>query len=169
MADKLRDRERRFVEEVGIVFEKTGLPRMAGRLFGWLLISGPPYQSAAELAEVLMASKGSISTTVRLLTQVGLIERYVIPGERHDHFRLREDALKKTVQHGLEDEIKMFLELADDGLELMRGEPSARREWLEQMRDRYRFLEQEFPALMDRYEKWRRQNTMKPPVGKSTH
>src|SRR4030042_1477099 len=139
MAGKLRDRERSFVEEVGIVFEKTGLPRMAGRLFGWLLIAEPPYQSPSEMAEVLMASKGSGSTTVRLLTQVGMIERYVIPGVRHDYFRLREDALRRTVQHGLNEEISMFRQMAERGLELMRHEPSPRREWLQQMHDRYAF------------------------------
>jgi len=155
MLNKLRDEERGFVEEVGIVFEKTGLPRMAGRMFGWLLISDPHYQSPAELADVLMASKGSISTTVRLLSQFGLIERYIIPGERHDHFRLSEDSLRRTITHGLEDEIKMFHELAERGLKLMKDEPSVRCEWLEKMRDRYNFLEKAFPKLMERYEKRR--------------
>jgi DNA-binding transcriptional regulator GbsR (MarR family) len=153
MHNNLRDEERNFVEEVGVVFEKTGLPRMAGRMFGWLLISDPPYQSPAELADVLMASKGSISTTVRLLAQLGLIERHVIPGERHDHFRLSDDVLQKTIRHGLEDEIKMFRELAEHGLKLMQDEPSVRREWLGQMRDRYAFLEKVFPTMMERYEK----------------
>ena len=161
MQNKLRDEERKFIEEVGIVFEQTGLPRMAGRMFGWLLISDPPYQSPAELAEVLMASKGSISTTIRLLVQLGLIERFLIPGERHDHFCLREDALKRTISHGLEDEIKMFRGLAEHGLELMKGESSVRRQWLEEMRDRYVFLEKSFPAMMERYEKRKARIKMK--------
>jgi DNA-binding transcriptional regulator GbsR (MarR family) len=155
MLKHLRDEERKFVEEVGIVFEKTGLPRMAGRMFGWLLISDPPYQSPAELADVLMASKGSISTTVRLLAQMGLIERHLIPGERHDHFQLSEDALQKTIRHGLEDEIKMFRELSEYGLKLMKDEPSVRQEWLKDMHDRYKFLEKAFPKTMERYEKRR--------------
>jgi DNA-binding transcriptional regulator GbsR (MarR family) len=155
MSLQLREAERNFIEDVGLQFESTGLPRMAGRMFGWLLIADPPYQSAAEVAEVMMASKGSVSATVRLLTQIGLIERYVVPGERHDHYRLREDALRRTVKHGLEDEIRMFRKLAERGLELMRREPSSRRQWLEQMHDRYAFLEKEFPALIERYEKTR--------------
>jgi len=67
---------KRFVEEVGISFEDMSLPRMAGRILGWLFISDPPYQSIGELAEALMASKGSISTMTRLLTQLNLIERF---------------------------------------------------------------------------------------------
>jgi len=162
MSINLRDTERDFIEEIGVSFEKTGLPRMAGRMFGWLLIADPPFQSPSDMAEVLMASKGSVSTTVRLLTQIGMIERYVIPGERHDHFRLREDALKKTVQHGLGEEISMFRQMAERGLELMRHEPSPRREWLQQMHDRYAFLEKEFPALVERYEKQRTRLQTKP-------
>ena len=145
----------RFVEEVGIVFEHTGLPRMAGRIFGWLLISDPPHQSTDELAEALLASKGSISTSTRFLIQMGLVERYVIPGVRHDHFRLRQDALQWIVKHGLQDEIRLFRNIAEKGLGLMKDKASVRRQWLEEMHDRYTFLEQEFPALMERYEKQR--------------
>ena len=148
---ELSDGEKSFIEEVGIVFEQTGLTRMSGRMFGWLLISEPPYQSAAELAEVLMASKGSISTTVRLLVQMEIVERYVIPGERHDHFRLKKDALLMIIRHGLEDEVKMFRDLAERGLTLMKKEPAARKQWLEEMHSRYEYLEKALTNSMKEY------------------
>lgn len=150
---ELTDGEKSFIEETGIVFEQTGLTRMSGRMFGWLLISDPPYQSASELAEVLMASKGSISTTVRLLIQMEIVERYVIPGERHDHFRLKEDALLMVIRHGLEDEVKMFRSLAERGLKLMEKEPPARKQWLEEMHNRYAYLEEAVKSLVNEYNK----------------
>lgn len=155
MSYNLLDKQKEFIEEVGVGFEQTGMPRMAGRVFGWLLIADPPHQSLAELAEVLTASKGSISTTTRLMVQIGLIERFVIPGVRHDYFRLHKEALQRIIKHGLEDEIEMLQCLSEHGLELLKGESSERRRWLEEMYDRYTFLEQEFPALMERYEKQR--------------
>ena len=148
---ELTDAEKGFIEEVGIVFEQTGLPRMSGRMFGWLLISDPPYQSASELAEVLMASKGSISTTVRLLVQMGIVERFIIPGQRHDHFRLKKDALLMVIRHGLEDEVKMFRDLAVRGLKLMKKEPTARKQWLEEMHSRYEYLEEAITTAMKEY------------------
>ena len=148
---ELTDAEKGFIEEVGIVFEQTGLPRMSGRMFGWLLISDPPYQSASELAEVLMASKGSISTTIRLLVQMGIVERFIIPGQRHDHFRLKEDALLMIIRHGLEDEVKMFRDLAERGLTLMKKEPEARKQWLEEMHSRYEYLEKALTNSMKEY------------------
>src|SRR3972149_1745571 len=141
----ISDPERSFIEEVGVVVEQTGLPRMAGRLFGWLLISDPPYQSPSELAGVLQASKGSISTSIRLLSQMGLIERHIIPGSRHDNFRLPEDAIKKIIRHGLEQEIKMFRSLAERGLDLMKAIPAKRKAWLKEMQRRYAYLEKAFP------------------------
>jgi DNA-binding transcriptional regulator GbsR (MarR family) len=153
----ISDSERSFIEEVGVDFEQTGLPRMSGRLFGWLLISDPPYQSPGELAEVLHASKGSISTTIRLLTQMGFIKRHVIPGSRHDHFQLQEAAIKKLINHGLEQEIKMFRSLSERGLEMMKNLPVKRKTWLKEMQSRYSYLEKTFPALLDKYENDRNQ------------
>ena len=149
----ISEKERSFIEEVGVVFEQTGLPRMAGRLFGWLLISDPPYQSPSELAEVLQASKGSISTTVRLLAQSGFIERYVIPGSRHDHFHLAPDAIRKVIKHGLDQEIQQFKSLSERGLEMMKSLPPRRKAWLNEMHSRYSYLEKHFPSLMEKYEK----------------
>ena len=47
----------------------------------------------------------------------------------------------------------MLKNIAEDGLELLKGESSIRRQWLEKMLDRYTFLDKEFPALMERWEK----------------
>jgi len=153
----ISDSERSFIEEVGVVFEQTGLPRMAGRLFGWLLISDPLYQSPAQLVEVLSASKGSISTSIRLLTQMSFIQRHVIPGSRHDHFKLPEDAIRKVINHGLEQEIKMFRSLSERGLELTKNIPAKRKAWLKEMHSRYAYLEKAFPALLEQYDRERKQ------------
>jgi len=152
MNNKEQPEEKQFVEEVGIVFEQTGLPRMAGRILGWLLLSDPLHQSTDELAEALMASKGSISTMTRFLIRIGLIERISLPGQRRDYFRLRPDAWRYMIRHGLEDEIKMFRQLAEHGLELLGDATSMTRKWLEEMRDKYAFFELEFPALLERWE-----------------
>lgn len=152
--------ESNFVEEVGIFFEQTGLSRMAGRILGWLLICDPPHQSADELAEALMASKGSISTMTRFLIQIGLIERISLPGVRHDYFRLRPGAWDHLIRQNQE-QITAIRKLTERGLELLEGRASLSRQWLEEMRDIYVFMEREFPALMERWEKHRVRNRAK--------
>ncbi len=153
MKSKLQAGEKQFAEEVGIVFEQTGIPRMAGRILGWLLVSDPPHQSMEQLTEALMASKGSISTMTRLLIQLGLIERLSLPGVRHDYFRLRSDAWQHMIGRGLTGEIRMVRQLAEHGLELLGAKTLVTRKWLEEMLDVYTFLEQEFPTLLARWEK----------------
>ena len=153
MSDTQQLEEKHFVEEVGIAFEQTGLPRMAGRILGWLLISDPSHQSTTEMAEALMASKGSISTMTRFLIQLGMIERLSLPGVRHDYFRLCSDAWRQAIKHGLTDEIKMLRELAEHGLELLVYKTPLARKWLEEMCDVYSFLEREFPGLLERWER----------------
>ena len=149
--------EKNFVEEFGIVFVQLGLTRMAGRILGWLLISDPPHQSIDELAEALSASKGSISTTTRLLIQLGLIERFSLPGVRHDYFRIRRGALDHLTRQRT-DQITMLRQLAERGLELVKGKNPLIRQGLEEMRDIYAFYEREFPALVERWEQERKRN-----------
>ncbi|WP_460527165.1 hypothetical protein [Flindersiella endophytica] len=50
-----------YVEEIGLYFAGVRLPRMPGRILGWLLVCDPPHQSAEELAAALQVSSGSIS------------------------------------------------------------------------------------------------------------
>jgi DNA-binding transcriptional regulator GbsR (MarR family) len=152
MNDNRQLEERQFVEDVGIFFEREGMPRMAGRALGWLMICDPPHQSSAQLAEALMASKGSISTTTRLLIGVGLVERHVIPGVRHDYFRIKPGAWHHVMERSA-NQLKIGRQIAERGLELTKDKNLLTRKWLEEMRDLYAFLEREFPALLERWER----------------
>ncbi len=143
--------EKRFVEEVGLYFEQAGLPRMAGRILGWLMISNPPHQTTSELTEALLASKGSISTMTRLLIRISLIERISLPGQRRDYFCIKPGAWHQLIKESLV-RITTVRQLAEHGLELLEGKAHVNRQWLEEMRDMYAFFEREFPALLERWE-----------------
>jgi DNA-binding transcriptional regulator GbsR (MarR family) len=91
------DAVRQFVERMGLMCEKDGMPRGAGRLFGLLLAEGGPF-SLDELAERLRASKASVSTNSRLLEQMGMIERVSTLGDRRDYYRARCDPWESMLQ-----------------------------------------------------------------------
>ena len=152
MEDVQQAKEKQFVEEVGILFEQTGMPRMAGRILGWLSVSDSPHQTISDMEKALMASKGSISTMTRLLIRIGLIERISLPGQRRDYFCNKIGAYHQLLGDSL-DQIKIFRQLMEHGLELTKGKAHANRQWLEEMRDMYVFMEQEFPALVERFKK----------------
>lgn len=143
---------KRFVEEVGLLFELMGLPRMAGRILGWLLIADPPHQSLTELAEGLQASKGSISTMTRLLIQTGIVERLSLPGERRDYYCIKLGAWSELIEQRIA-QIKALRELAEKGLELLEDKKPEHRLRLEELRDFHAFFERELPRLSDRWEK----------------
>ena len=77
----------RFADRMGRVAQGDGLPRIAGQIFGLLVVQGEALD-AAELARRLRASRGSISTNTRLLEGLGLVERTGRPGARRDLFRI---------------------------------------------------------------------------------
>jgi DNA-binding transcriptional regulator GbsR (MarR family) len=146
-----------FVEEVGLMFERVGFPRMSGRIFGWLLISEPPQQSTSELAKTLQASKGSISTMTRLLIQIGLIERVGLPGKRRDYFQIKPHAWSQMTKQRIA-QITTFRELAEKGLSILEGAPNHLRERLQEMRDIHAFWERELPLLDQRWEQEQSRN-----------
>jgi DNA-binding transcriptional regulator GbsR (MarR family) len=140
-----------FIEEVGLMFEMVGMPRMSGRIFGWLLISDPAQQSNAALAEVLQASKGSISTMTRFLIQLGLIERVSLPGDRRDYFQIKDHAWSQLTKQRLV-QIGAFRQLAERGLELTKTASTQHRRRLQEMRDIHAFWERELPLVDERWE-----------------
>jgi DNA-binding transcriptional regulator GbsR (MarR family) len=140
-----------FIEEVGLMFELVGLPRMAGRIFGRLLISDPPWQSSAELVDVLQASKGSISTMTRLLIQISLIERISLPGDRRDYFQIKPNAWMQMTEQRLA-QVAAFRQLAERGLTLMENTAPHLRGRLQEMHDVHVFWERELPLLSQRWQ-----------------
>ncbi len=151
LADESTSEKAQFVEEMGLMFEGVGLPRMAGRIFGWLLISSPQQQSSGELAERLQASKGSISSMTRLLIQLSLIERVSLPGDRRDYFQIKPNSWSHMTEQRLA-QITAFRKLAEKGLELIKGYPPQLQNRLQEMHDIHAFWERELPVLNQRWE-----------------
>jgi len=140
-------RERQFIEQVALKLEMAGLPLMAGRLLGLLLICNPAEQSSGQLIAQLGASKGSISTNTRLLMRMSLVEKVAIPGSRSAHFRVRPGAWERFMEEQMS-HITTFRALLDDGLEMMNAASPQQRRRLKDTRDFYAFYEKEFPLIL---------------------
>lgn len=80
-----------FIEKMGMIAQRENLPRIAGRVLGVLIFDAQPI-SFGDLATVLDVSRGSISASVRLLEERGLIRRMGMHGKRGDYFIVAEDA-----------------------------------------------------------------------------
>jgi hypothetical protein len=143
---------REWVEQVSMLLEQDGLPRMAGRIFGWLLVCDPPEQSLEELAAAVQGSKASMSTMTRLLAGSGLVDKVRLPGARRDAFRIQPGQWQILWRSRMA-LIQQATELTRRGLDLLSGRPAAQRVRLEQLDRQYRFFLRAFPQLLARLER----------------
>jgi DNA-binding transcriptional regulator GbsR (MarR family) len=85
-----------FTDRMGLIFEAEGQPPIAGRIFGYLLVSEDP-RSLDQVASALAVSKASVSTNARRLAEIGMLERVCRPADRHDYYRVAPDLFSRTM------------------------------------------------------------------------
>ena len=96
----IRTNRKEFVERLAVAHEADGLCRIAGRIFGLLLLCERE-MSLDEITKELGASKGSASVNTRLLEQRGFVERVSKPGDRRDYYRIMPDLFERTMEQRL--------------------------------------------------------------------
>lgn len=143
--------KKHFIEDISLFFEEMGLPRMAGRILGVLLISDPPEQSIDELCDALQASKSAVSTSARLLAETGLIERVppLMPRRIYFHFAAGGWLVFMRQRMRLWSELH---QITERGLELLRDATPAHQERLQEAHAMFSVIEFDFPAVLDRFE-----------------
>jgi DNA-binding transcriptional regulator GbsR (MarR family) len=128
--------ELEFAERIGRLFEEAGSSRISGRIVGWLMICEPAEQSQPELVETLGVSKASVSTELRTLMHLGLIERTTRPGDRRSYYRVAEEAWTQLIRRRMQ-MIEAIAAAAVGGLASIPEATPQRRRRLERLRDVY--------------------------------
>jgi len=152
MDDHHPDKNIHFIEDIGLYFEQMGLPLMAGRILGALLISDPPPQSITDLGKKLNSSKSSISIMARLLVERGLIERVVSPIPRQDYYRFKPGGWIIYMRQWL-GLMAGLHRITERGMQLMEGKPEPLKERLKEAHDLFSNIEQEFPPILEKITK----------------
>ncbi len=138
-----------FVERMGLIAEGDGLPRIAGRIMGLMIIDGGP-RSFKELAEQLAVSRGSISTNTRFLEHLGVIERIAQKGERQDYFQLATAPYVRMLQGSVDRAVKAHSVVAHARNQLSVDDEGARRR-LDELSAFYEELGNSFRDLAKRF------------------
>ena len=123
---------------------------MAGRMWAWLLICDPPEQTAADLADALMASRGAISGTSRILENVGFIRRTRRRGDRREYFSAPAGAFRALLL-GASAIYRRFREVTEHGLDVVADRPPAAQRRMQEVHDFVAFVEGIFPAMLQGY------------------
>jgi len=152
MDDHQLEQNMRFIEDIGLYFAQMGLPLMAGRILGALLISDPPAQSITDLGKKLTASKSSISIMARLLVERGLIERVASPIPRQDYYHFKPGGWIIYMRQWL-GLMAGLHRITERGMQLMAGKPASLKERLKEAHDLFSNIEQEFPPILEKITK----------------
>ena len=142
----------RFVREMGALFASSGGSAIGGRILGWLMVCVPPEQTLAEIQSAVGASKASVSTMTRMLSEAGLIERAAGADARLIAFRVRDDAWTIVMERrfGL---LTQLIETGERGIVALGGARTGRRRQLDAMIEFCEFTREELAGISER---WRR-------------
>ena len=146
----MSEQQQAFVEEMGQALASYGMTPMAGRMWGWLLICEPVEQTAGDLAAALQASRGAISGTARILASAGMIRRTRRGGDRREFFSAPPETFDQFLNNAGQI-YRHFRGIAERGLTAIEDRPPEARARLEEFRDLFAFMEQEVPAVVDRF------------------
>lgn len=109
----------RWIERIAkYLFDQDRVPLIAGRVLGWLMICDPAEQTAGEIAAAVGASRASLTTNLRLLTSIGLVQPLTKPGQRAIHYRVDDEAWARVVQRQIAS-LASFGELTREGMALV--------------------------------------------------
>ncbi len=139
-----------FIEQFGVLLAADGYPRVAGRLFGLLLLA-PEVRSLDELAKQLGVSKASVSINIRLLEHKGVVERVSQPGDRRDYYRIVDDILARTMEHRV-NRIRLFKDAVHSARQTLPIGAGVVRERLKRIESAY---EQMLELMVTALEMWR--------------
>jgi len=156
-----------FVEQFGLLLAESGMPRMAARVFAFVLADDAERYTARELARGLRVSPAAISESVRYLVLIGLLGREREPGARSDTFRVYDDDVWYAITMQRMETIGRWVHFLSDGVELLdAARPGGRR--VRETLEYYRFMRDEIPEMLRRWQQ-HRQAVFDSPAGEEQH
>lgn len=142
----------KYIEDVGLFYERYGLPKMAGRILGCLIASESDNNSFDDLKNALKASKGSISGNLNLLLSQQMIEKHMISGDRKSYYKIALNSLENILAAKI-NSVTAFKLILQRGVALNPNDGSQSKKSLSEILDYYEFLEKEIPALKIKWDK----------------
>lgn len=147
----MEQKQQAYIEQFGLAFEERGLGQTIGRIMGWLMICNPAQQTLDEICAALGMSKSTISTTLRIMSQFGMVERVSLRGDRKHYYQMSGGFWLQAIDRAVQQFVS-FKKLAADGLKVMGDANPQERERLQSMYELHDFLEREFPAVVARWQ-----------------
>ena len=137
------------VEQMGVFYKTLGAPRAAGQMLGYLMACDPPEQSAREISGSTGLSPASVSSSARLLGQMGALEERHRVGDRKTYYRLRTNFWIETAKSKLQ----VFDQLAELGRSIKAAGGLTRTDGIDEMIAFSEFWQDLLPEYTERWER----------------
>lgn len=151
----------RFVEGMGLYYERLGVPRIGGRILGLLMIAERPL-TLDDMARALKVSRASISTNARMNVAVGMVEHVSLPGDRRDYYTFSPGAWTRRIETAVP-LLEVMRRLAEQGLDAIDPENVTGRERLSTAIEFCDFYKRESEASLARWKERIADSASAPP------
>ncbi len=135
---RLDEASLQYIDELGVFFKKYGLSRIAGSIWGVLLLAQRP-MSVDGLATILGVSRTAIVTNLQSLEAVKLLS--IAPrqrGDRREYYQI-DDKNWELILQGTEIRARVMLEMTRTGLNIIAPDNNVAHKRLKQMEAFYQF------------------------------
>jgi DNA-binding transcriptional regulator GbsR (MarR family) len=149
------DEALKFIEKMGLYFDKYGVPRLAGRIIGLMMLTDKPLNTD-DIMAILGASRTAISTNLKLGLANGYIEPTLRrePGDRRDYYQFSSDGFQYGMKLALL-RLQEFIQITDEAFNHINPENKEGRKHLLEMRMFYDFVEEWTTSLDQEWQKRR--------------
>jgi len=121
-----------FIDKLGFYYESYGIPRIGGRILGYILLLDSPI-SAEHISTDLGISRASVSTNLRLLINYGFIEKKMVQQGRTDFYVMAESAWENALTTRINGFRSLMNILDTDSLNKDNSSVNEMREWCQLM------------------------------------
>lgn len=149
-AVNLNEEQKRLIERLGVIHEKSGMTPASGRILALLTVSPIIELSFDQIRETLNLSKSATSNAINMLMNVEKVEYITHSGDRKRYFRSKIGSWRETIKSSF----KHFQQTSDVLEEIVKQRPAETAQFNDSISDVVsfmRYLNNEIPAL---YKKW---------------
>ncbi len=128
----LSNDQKDFIAKLGFYYESYGIPRIGGRILGYILLCDSPI-SAERISSALSISRASVSTNLRLLMNYGFIEKKMVQQGRNDFYVMAKSAWENALTTRINGFRSLMNILETDFLSMNNSSVNEMREWCQLM------------------------------------
>lgn len=144
----------KYIEDVGLFYERFGLAKMSGRILGLLMATDEEKVSFDDMVIQLQASKGSVSGNINFLLKQNLIEKFMVTGDRKSYYRFSNENVFSIIDNKL-NATEYVKQIFVRGNDLHKDKESPKHKNITEVIQFYDFLADELPKLKDKWKQTR--------------